>query len=255
MSGFLSFELDLMRAVMDQLVPKLDALRSEPLIPASVANLPDAQGVYQLLYGGRVMYIGKTDADAGLRTRLTRHLKKFMHRQGIAPGDVTFKAAHIQVLTAMDIETELIRHYKERLGAVPWNGSGFGSNDPGRQREETNKPIEGFDAQFPINIDIPANFVPPGTYRVADFLWQLKEILPYTLRYQTEEGGGSQAYRTRPHPDYLASQIMVPLTPSTVRWLMQTVVAALPAGWQATEFVSHVILYKENRAYTHGRRI
>jgi hypothetical protein len=37
--------------------------------------------------------------------------------------------------------------------------------------------------------------------------------------------------------------------------IMRLILKALPAGWQATEFVSHVILYKEHRTYMHGTPI
>jgi hypothetical protein len=68
-------------------------------------------------------------------------------------------------------------------------------------------------------------------------------------------GKGGQAYRTRPHPDYVSNWVVIPPGSCTVRQLLKLIVARLPQGWQATEFVSHVILYKESRAYTHGKVI
>lgn len=247
--GLLVFELDLMKAVLGQLVPRLELLDDAPLVPENARQLPDAQGVYLLCHAGMVKYVGKTDAKAGLRSRLVRHVYKFQHRKGIAPADVSFKAAQILVLTAMDIETELMTKF-----GGEWNGSGFGANDPGRERETTNKPAEGFDAQFPINIDIPGQYVPAGRIVVADLLWQLKDALPYTLRYETL-GRSGQAYKTRPHDDYRQASVDVPSDPISVRELLRLVVSSLPDGWKATEFASHVILYKEVRSYVHGRTI
>jgi len=43
--GFIAFELDLMKAVLDQLVPSLDAMDGAPLTRESAMELPDAQGV------------------------------------------------------------------------------------------------------------------------------------------------------------------------------------------------------------------
>lgn len=83
-----------------------------------------------------------------------------------------------------------------------------------------------------------------------DALIALKEALPYTLRYEVT-GRHSMAYRNRPHPDY-AVKVVIPIGPHTVRQLLKLIVQALPPGWQATEFVSHVILYKESRTYAHG---
>lgn len=250
-AGFIAFELDLMGAVIHQLVPKLDVMTGESLTRTATTELPDAQGVYLLVHEGEAHYVGKTDAQAGLRTRLTRHVAKFEQRKNITPADVEFKAAQILVLTAMDIETELIRHYK-----ADWNGSGFGSNDPGRERETTAKPPQSFDAQFPINIDLPLDILTPGTTTVHQALMELKLALPFTLRYELlPEAKGSQAFRTRPHLDLPASPITIPPGPMTVRQAMQLVLAALPMGWQATHFVSHIILYKESRSYVHGTQI
>ncbi|HUZ92185.1 MAG TPA: GIY-YIG nuclease family protein [Methylocella sp.] len=245
-AGFIAFELDLMKAVMDQLVPSLDTLHGAPLTPENAGALPDAQGVYLLLHEGKVQYVGKTDAEAGLRTRITRHARKFEHRRNIKPSDVMFKTAQVLVLTAMDVESRLIAHYD-----AEWNGSGFGSNDPGCERETTNKPEQGFDARFPIDIDLPVEALPPGDHNVHEALVALKDALPYTLRFEVV-GKGGQAYRNRPHPDYVSNRVVVPPPPHTVRQLLKLIVATLPVGWQATEFVSHVILYKESRGYTHG---
>ncbi len=250
-AGFIAFELDLMGAVLNQLVPQLDAMTGEPLTSAATAFLPDAQGVYLLIHQKKVHYVGKTDAEAGLRTRLTRHVAKFEQRDNIGPADVEFKAAQILVLTAMDIETQLISHYR-----ADWNGSGFGSNDPGRERETTAKPPQGFDARFPINIDRAVEILTPGATTVHRALMEMKVALPFTLRYELEPGAkGSQAFRTRPHADLPASSVTIPAGPMTIRQAVKLLVAALPAGWQATYFVSHLILYKEARSYVHGMLI
>lgn len=253
--GFIAFELDLMRAVMNQIIPALDAMDSAPLTLANAMALPEAQGVYLLIHDGEIRYVGKTDAEAGLRTRMARHSRKFEQRRNVRPEDVHFKAAQILVLTAMDIESRVIAHYR-----AEWNGSGIGSNDPGRERETTNKPEFGFDARFPIDIDIPLEVLDPGTMTVHAALIALKEALPYTLRYEVQlppgrTKAGSHDYRLNPHPDMQVSQVTIPAGPMTVRQTMKLIVAALPAGWQATYFVSHVILYKESRAYGHGTLI
>lgn len=250
--GFVAFELDLVKAVLTQLIPRLDAIQPAPLISERTSQLPDAQGIYLLLHRDAVRYVGKTDSDAGLRLRLSRHVNKFEHRNGIKPSDVEFKAVQILVLTAMDIEAKLIKHFKPE-----WNGSGFGSNDPGRERETTNKPASGFDSQFPIDIDrdVRNRFDPVGEMTVSDLLWRLKDALPYDFRYETARGGGGRAYKTNPHPDTTSSIVDVPKGIITARRLLQLAVGALPQGWQATAFVSHVILYKEAREYKHGKKI
>lgn len=249
--GFLAFEVDLMDAVMTQLVPQLEEMKPAVLNTKNTSELPDAQGVYLLIHNNQVKYVGKTDAEAGLRSRLTRHVKKFEQRNNISPAQVSFKAAQILVLTAMDIETRVIRHFE-----ADWNGSGFGSNDPGRNRELTDKPGQGFDAQFPINIDLPVSCFAQSKMSVHEALVALKVALPYTLRFELEPGAkGSHAFRTRPHPDLVKPIVQLKSETPTVREAMTSIVAALPVGWQATYFVSHVILYKEQQQYTYGQLI
>lgn len=252
MEGFKEFEFDLPRALKAELISLLDGMETGPLRPDVTADMPEAQGVYQLLYDDALVYVGKTDAEAGLRTRLSRHARKIMHRPTLT-GAVRFKAVRIMVFTAMDLETQLIKHYRTlNNGAAAWNGSGFGSNDPGRERETTNRQPEGFDDQHPINIDLPGAYLAPGVVSAATALAALKAALPYTLRYETLRDARGRAQRGQPHADLLATNVTIPPTPHTVRELMQNIRAALGADWQATAFASHVILYKEGRPYQYG---
>ena len=255
MEGFAEFEFDLPRALKAELISLLDGMETGLLQTEITSQVPEAQGVYQLFYVDELVYIGKTDAEAGLRTRLTRHALKILHRPSLT-GAVKFKAVRIMVFTAMDLETQLIKHYRDANdGAAAWNGSGFGSNDPGRKRETTNVSPDGFDAQHPINIDIPGELLQPGTRRVATALAELKAALPYTLRYETLRNERGRARRGHPHADLLAANVTIPASLQTMRGLMQIIRTALGAQWQATVFVSHVILYEENTAYEYGEVI
>lgn len=251
MNGYFDFELDLPGALLTQVVNQFDSMADERLTPANISQIPaNAQGVYQLLYDGTIVYIGKSDAEAGLHIRLARHALKIIGRKNLVPSKVTFKAIRIAVFAAMDLETQLINYY----GRPAWNFSGFGSNDPGRERETTNKNPLGFDSLYPIDIDLPLDFVSPGTYQVSSLLVLLKDKLPYTFRYEVAGRSTGQAYRTRPHADYAAT-IVIPKSRMSMRQIARLILKSLPSGWQATEFVSHVILYKENRSYTFGTPI
>lgn len=251
MNGYFEFEFDLPTALLTQVVNQFDRMSDERLTLSNISQIAsDAQGVYQLFYDGILVYIGKSDAEAGLHTRLSRHAQKIVDRIGLEPSKVTFKAIRIAVFAAMDLETQLLKHY----GRTAWNNSGFGSNDPGRERETTNKKPGGFDSRYPINTDLPLDFIPAGTYQVADLLVLLKDNLPYTFRYEVAGKSTGQAYRKSPHPDYQVS-IVIPASQMNMREIMKLILGVLPVGWQATEFVSHVILYKEKRAYTHGTPI
>jgi hypothetical protein len=127
------------------------------LAHSNLVGVPDAQGVYQLLLNDDIVYIGKTDGEAGLKQRLSRHCYTVLHRKNLSTLDVTFKAIRVFVFTAIDLETQLIRHYSRPK--VAWNNSGFGSNDPGRNRDDTALNSQSFDALYPIDIDCP---LPPS---------------------------------------------------------------------------------------------
>ncbi|MFG6110829.1 GIY-YIG nuclease family protein [Stenotrophomonas nematodicola] len=158
MNGLKEIEFDLPRALKAELISLLDGMEAGPLQPDVTAQVPEAQGIYQLFYGDAIFYVGKTDTEAGLRTRPTCHARKIMHRPTLA-GAVRFKAVRIMVFTAMYLETQLIKHYRRpNTGAVAWNGSGFGSSDPGRERETTNRQPKGFGDQHRINIDLPGDY-------------------------------------------------------------------------------------------------
>lgn len=244
--GFVEFEFDLPDALLTSIEAVFDRLDSAPLLPSNVEGIPEAQGVYMLLLRDDIVYIGKTDAEAGLKNRLSRHAWTIQHRLNLNPNEVTFKAVRVFVFTAMDLETQLIRHYRERK-SVSWNFSGFGSNDPGRQRDTTNVKPEGFDISYPIDIDRELDIDIGGNPTAAELLRAMKEVLPYTLRFERAARGGRQ-----PHPDLTAARVMLPSRPFTTRALIVAAVRALAPGWQATALPSRVIIYRESRQYEYG---
>lgn len=245
--GYVDFEFDLPEALLAKLVEVLDGMDSAPLLVERIAEIPEAQGVYQLFLDDELVYIGKTDAEAGLGKRLRRHGSKIQHRTGLDPARVTFKAVRIYVFTAVDLETQLIQHYGG-LARVKWNGSGFGSNDPGRERDTTTYRPNHFDALFPIDIDRILDFPLSQTGSAADLLSELKTILPYVFRYQ---GAGRRS--RKPHPDLESTNVSITFdeTP-TARRVIEDIVNLLPNGWQATQLPSHLILYKEKKTYPQG---
>src|ERR1051325_7269606 len=95
-SGYGEFELNLEDAILQQLPPLFDQLSATPLAIVNIQAIPpDAQGAYLLYYQSNLVYVGKSDAEAGLRKRLERHSFKVLHRINLNPQDVTFKAARI----------------------------------------------------------------------------------------------------------------------------------------------------------------
>lgn len=246
-AGYDEFEFDLPDALLSSLVRFFDQIGAAPLSALNLKEIPEAQGVYMLLLGGSVAYIGKTDSDAGLKPRLERHAWTIQHRQGLDVADITFKAVRIFVFTAMDLETQLIRHYNP----APWNKSGFGSNDPGRNRDHTDLKPEGFDAQFPIDLDREVNVTYSSGSGVADVLNALRKELPYTLRVEAIRKGAK-----KPHRDIVEAVMRATARfPVTTRKVLEVVVNSLPSGWQATALAGRIILYRENFDYEFGTLI
>lgn len=238
--AYREFEFDLPAALLARLVELLDGMTSAPLNQAGLDGVPDAQGVYQLFHEGKLVYIGKTDSEAGLRRRLERHAAKILHRVGLAPELVTYKAVRIFVFTAIDLETQLIAHYAS-MGGAAWNNSGFGANDPGRKRDHTKIKTTNFDALFPIDLDRELKVDFDDCATAAQALTRLKLSLPYNLRFEND----GQSPR-RPHPDLVATPIELSGVKRTAREILTRVARALGAEWQVTALRSHLLLYKEH---------
>lgn len=246
-AGFREFEFDLPGALLSALVDVLDGMDAASLTVHNLKDIPDeAQGVYQLFLAADTVYIGKTDAEAGLKARLLRHALTIQHRQNLNPSEVMFKAVRIFVFTAMDLETQLIQHYDPS-----WNNSGFGSNDPGRERDTTNVKPTGFDALYPIDLDQVVTLTDiPHTVAAETVIAQLRKHLPYTLRVEANARGSRVI-----HPDFKGATVELPPEPRTTRKILTAVLKTMPPGWQATLLPGRIIIYKENREYLFGEII
>ncbi len=215
-----------------------------------LAGIPDAQGVYQLRVNDEIVYIGKTDSEAGLRRRLTRHASTIQHRTNLNVKHVSFKAVRVFVFTAMDLETQLIAHYRGK-SANSWNNSGFGSNDPGRKRDHTAAKPTSFDVLYPIHLDEKIDLGISGNVEATEVMQALRDSLPYTLRI---EGAGGKNHAL--HSDFDGLKIKIPKGETSVRKVLSALVAALPVGWQATALAGRIIVYKEHvDNYPSGRII
>ncbi|WP_374340404.1 Eco29kI family restriction endonuclease [Methyloversatilis sp.] len=250
--AYAEFELDLTKALLENLPPILASLPPATLTKEHVLSLPEAaQGVYMLLQNGEPMYIGKTDATHGFRNRLYRHFLTLSARQNLDLDHVQFKAVRIMVFTTVNVEKTLIEHF---LGnnKMAWQNSGFGSNDPGHNRE-TQEPSD-FDKAHPINIDRPLDFLKPFEGSALDLLIQLKENLPYDLRYETDIGPNKKPVKyTKGHEHQRATHVQVAKDGMTLREVLSDVlIPALPDGWVVTVFPGRVILYNEDRTYPYA---
>ena len=244
-SGFRSFEFDLPEALLAHLIRVFDDMESAALVVGTVQQLPEEQGVYQLLHRGVVVYVGKTDGEAGLRQRLGRHAWNIQHRRNLDVEHVSLKAIRVYVFTAIDLETKLIRLYGGG-GGLAWNKSGFGSNDPGRERDTTKLKADGFDALYPVNLDLPLNLDLHLPMTAADLFNRLRGAVPYGLRAEKRTGNPRKLHRD------LDAEVRSVEGDITARHIVRAIVGALPPGWQATLLPGRVILYREQRTYSAG---
>ena len=142
----------------------------------------------------------------------------------------------------------MIRHFRT-LGLCDWNGNGFGPHDPGRRREETDKPPDGFDQQYPIKAQWPCTGILEGPHEANLLLQQVKALLPFSFRYETDNPKG--AWRAGSHK-YNGRTINVPAPDMSASDLIAAIAQQLGPMWQATRFPSHVILYEEQKDYIFG---
>jgi hypothetical protein len=213
----------------------------------NINRLDPHQGVYGLFQGGTIVYVGK--ADQPLPERLTDHRIKISGRMNIVADEMRFKAVYLaKTWVPLAPETMMIAHYRGQE-MCEWNGTGFGPHDPGRRREETDKPPDGFDHQFPIRADWPCAGVNAGRYEANDLLQRIKAVLPFCFRYQTDKPKGGWKSGSKL---YNGKKIEVPASDMPAARLIASIAAQLGAEWQATKFPSHIILYAEQEDYTYG---
>ncbi len=158
----------------------------------------------------------------------------------------------IYVFTAVDLEQQLIKHYSTKSAtALAWDQSGFGANDPGRERDTTKLKSEHFDLLYPIDIDVGLNTSSiVGKFSVAEVLSKLKTEVPYIIRFQNKESKSRQ-----PHTDLASTRITIPNGAHTARDILRLVRDALGVGWQVTVLPGYVIVYREHKHYPHAQNL
>lgn len=255
-AGYVEYEIDVEKVLRQELPDVIAKTAVAPLTLEAIAAMPErAKGAYVLFENGHPVYAGKTDTRHGFRSRLARHFHTIQDRQGLDPASIGFKAVRILVFSNFDVEAILIKELRAKdPSALLWNFSGFGSNDPGHNRE-TQEPAD-FDKGRPVDIDKPVDLPFTGaSVGVVELLVGLKDRLPYTFRYETDVDDGGKAKRyTVGHADQRdAPAIQLPHGPVTVRTALGLILKTLPRTWRATIFPDRVILYREKATYPYAR--
>lgn len=245
--GYGEYEVDIAALIRSALPAYFDELTAVPLVPENIMQIPaQAQGAYLLLLNGTIVYIGKTDSQAGFRSRLIRHFHNIQHRKRLDPAQVSLKAVRVFVFNMFDLETILIEEYTRTANLRPiWNTSGFGSNDPGHRRETQDPAI--FDVRHPIDIDREITAVEPGCHEILTVLLHLKSTLPYLLRF--EHDGAKKSDWRYGHADMRDRRVRIPIGSQTARSIVQSCLNVMGNDWQATVMPNRLILYKETVSY------
>jgi hypothetical protein len=253
--GYIEYEIDVEKILRNELPGIIAVAQAAQLTQEAVNALPErAKGAYVLYEDGHPVYAGKTDTRHGFRSRLGRHFETVQSRLNIDPAKLSFKAVRIMVFSNFDVEAILINELRRQDStALKWNFSGFGSNDPGHNRE-TQEPAD-FDKERPIHIDRPLPFLAAGPIPLLQLLVRLKENLTYDFRYQTDpnEKGKPKRHTVGESDHRAAGNVELPDQPVTMRDALKIVLMALPRGWRATIFPNRVILYREQIEYQYAR--
>lgn len=253
--GYIEYEIDVEQILRDELPGIIATSEAAPLTREAVNGLPEkAKGAYVLYEDGHPVYAGKTDTRHGFRSRLGRHFETVQSRLALDPSRLSFKAVRILVFSNFDVEAILIKELRRQdPKALAWNFSGFGSNDPGHNRE-WQEPAD-FDKERPIDIDRPLPFLVAGQISLLQLLMTLKENLTYDFRYQTDpnEKGRSSHYSIGEVDHRAAGNVELPDGPLTMRGALKIALASLPRGWRGTIFPNRVILYRESVEYPYAR--
>lgn len=193
------------------------------------------QGVYLLHYDAEPVYVGKAD---NIANRLKKHLRKLTGRQAIDAGKIGYKALLLdKSMSTAANEDLLIKLFRERHPGM-WNSQGFGTNDPGQQRDTTRP--GPFDTRHPIKADYPVPNIADNE-TVQTLLAKMQRALPYVCRFDLEGHG----------------DVPVPLQgiEQTARSLMRVVVKTLGPGWKAGILSYGMVLYRNEKNYPFGEEI
>lgn len=239
------FTFDLTGALAEQLDSALPDLTPDPLTTVQLQRVDTSPGIYQLYLRGDLVYVGK--ADINLRGRLGDHHRKISGRLNIDIADMSFTGLYLEGTWIPVGPEQMLIKRREQQGARPlWNFNGFGNNDPGKERDTTVFDHNHFDSIYPANLQHVVEGLLRGNYPTNELLPAVKKGLPYVFRYENQWAK---------HPDYLTSRVDIRRDAPTAVQVFESLVSALPPGWQITALPGYVIMYKEVRPYKSARQI
>ncbi|GAA2605383.1 hypothetical protein [Streptomyces axinellae] len=225
----LTFGVDLVRAVAEQLNQKLTTLPAFPLTGQPFDGVPRSPGVYRLFLQNRAVYFGKSEKD--LRRSLESVRRKVSGRQNLPSEAVSYQ------MIPMDASTVWLP--LERLitsdDMYPWNYNGFSARDPGRNRDRTRLKEQHFDLCYPIDLDWCFPQAIEGT-TLSDLVRDIRQSLPYGFRHA-------------PLPDPSPPPGKDVTQGQPARAVFRELAWGPLSGWQITALPGYTIAYPEESAY------
>ncbi len=239
------FEFDITTPLFEQISRAFDTLSPVDLSAENLATVLERPGVYGLHHGRELVYVGKANNDA--RGRLRKYQRQLQGRIGITPAEVQFRCLHLaHTWDPFQPEAHMISRHKPS-----WNYTGFGPNDPGRERDRTNLKDTHWHVRFPLDPDYVCADVVSGQYDVLELLRAVAKSAPYWVRFQGNREGRNDKGRAEyeaAHKDFGAARVVtVPADNMTARELLLLAIKAFPnpSSWQLTQLPSHLLLYRE----------
>ncbi|MGW1588326.1 caspase, EACC1-associated type [Streptomyces sp. NPDC002386] len=224
-----------------QLADLLICQRTHPLTPLNIESLPPAAGLFALQRNEELVYIG--NADKSLPSRLSRLHRKLSGREGLKPQEFSFSHLRIDDELSTIGPQYLILQSLDPSVQPYWNSNGFGNNDGGRRRDKATLSYDHFDALYPIDLYWEMPGIPFLDGSVSWYLEWLREVLPFTFRYDRNSP------RTRAIEEEIVNFDGVGGTPdSAFRFLAKL----LGRDWQITALSGHVIAYIEHGVHYPG---
>lgn len=237
------FDLDIPTAVAEQLLDHVHSLSPRSLAdlekPEVARDTPDEPGVYVLykksdLEGEfRAVYVGK--ATPSLRARLTRHANEFRGRVGIRLEEMGVVAVPVSAnWSAFGPERVLISKLR-----AEWQNSGFGNNDPGRNRDGTKWKRGHFDVSYPINGAWKVEISPLGEAGIGSIFQAIKSQTPFLFRFDSGRDVSHLLDETK---------IEIEQRVISLDRLLERCIGALP-GWHAAILPGYVVAYPGHQRY------
>jgi predicted GIY-YIG superfamily endonuclease len=182
--SFRMYDFNFLETVSAQLVETLDAMPASTLDGRMLTELSQLQrherskqGVYLLIHGETPVYLGKAN---DISHRLAAHLRKLQGRLHIDHATLSFKAILLDRSMSTAANEELLIAAFSKTHHGMWNGKGFGSKDPGKNRDRTEP--SAFDRDYPIIRDFRVSLDDSET--VSTLFLKLKKQLPFLFRHE-----------------------------------------------------------------------